>query len=112
MIIGITGARKTSLRYEQFTKILDRYRITSIVHGGAQGVDEFAQRYAEEHDIPVLVIKPEYSRYGIYAPLLRNKTIVEKSDLLLAFPSEHSRGTLYTINYAKRINKKNKVFES
>ena len=74
---------------------------TLIVSGGATGVDMLAERYADEHGIDKLIFKPEYSRYGSRAPLIRNKLIVDSVDLVIAIWDGYSHGTQYTINYAK-----------
>lgn len=76
-----------------------------IVSGGARGVDTLAGEYAAEHGIKVLTIRPDYRRYGRGAPLRRNNQIVDTADLVLAFWDEKSKGTKYTIDYAKKTGK-------
>ena len=76
-----------------------------IVSGGAHGVDALAEEYARGRGIPIIVILPEYARYGRAAPIVRNKKIVDTADEVLAFWNGTSRGTLSVINYAKKIGK-------
>ena len=37
---------------------------TEIISGGAKGIDTLAEKYADENNIPKLIIKPEYAKYG------------------------------------------------
>lgn len=84
--------------------------ITEIVSGGARGVDTLAKQFAEEYGIEIDEILPDYARYGRYrAPNLRNITIVDKCDFVLAFWNGISPGTRNAINYAKSIKKEYKI---
>ena len=74
--------------------------IDLIISGGARGVDTLAEKYADEHGIPKLIIRPDYDLYGRRAPLVRNKIIVDNADLVIAFWDGESRGTSYTVEYA------------
>lgn len=76
----------------------------TIVSGGAIGVDALAAKYSrEELGREPLVFKPDYDKYPPrIAPLERNTTIVENSDLVLAFWDGKSRGTKNTIDKAKK----------
>lgn len=80
-----------------------------IVSGGARGVDTLAEQYAIRHGIKTLIIRPEYEKYGRSAPIRRNDTIVDSADMVLAFWDGKSRGTMYTIDYAKQYDKPVKV---
>ena len=77
-----------------------------LISGGATGIDTIAEQYADEHNIPKLIIRPEYSRYGRGAPIVRNKQMVEAADTVLAIWDGRSKGTLSTINYAQKLSKK------
>lgn len=81
-----------------------------IITGGARGIDTLAEKYADENKIFKLIIKPDYETYGRRAPLLRNKTIVEKADIIIALWDGKSRGTRFTIDYAKKCGKKVKIY--
>lgn len=76
-----------------------------IISGGARGVDSLAAAFARENNIPLVEFLPKYDRFGRSAPLKRNIEIVEACDKVLAFWNGTSRGTLYTINAAKRMGK-------
>ena len=68
-----------------------------IISGGANGVDTLAETVAKQKRILFEKILPDYEKYGKSAPLLRNKEIVERADLVLAFWDFQSRGTADTI---------------
>lgn len=74
---------------------------TEIISGGAKGIDTCARNYAKANDIKLTEFLPEYSKYGRKAPLNRNITIIESSDLVLAFWDGVSKGTKFVINYSK-----------
>ena len=76
-----------------------------IVSGGARGVDECGARLADKMGIPLTEFLPDYSKYGRAAPIVRNKQIVEYSDMVIAFWNGSSRGTKFSVDYAKKIGK-------
>ncbi len=75
-----------------------------IISGGAVGVDTIAERYADKKGIKKLILYPNYELYGKSAPLIRDKLIVDNADLVIAFWDGVSKGTQFTISYAKRRN--------
>lgn len=85
--------------------------MTTIVTGGANGVDSIAEYYAKMSDINVEVHYPIYSRYGKRAPLIRNNEIIKNCDGVLAIWDRESNGTAYTIRKAKKENKPVMVVE-
>lgn len=76
-----------------------------IISGGATGMDTVAERYADANGIEKLIIRPEYEKYGRVAPIKRNEIMVDMADAVLAVWDGESRGTKYTLNYAKKKNK-------
>ncbi len=76
-----------------------------IISGGAKGVDRVAEQYADSHGIEKLIILPQYEKFGRAAPLKRNEEMVDLADTVLAIWDGESRGTKYTLNYAKKKNK-------
>lgn len=83
---------------------------TEIVSGGARGVDTSAKEYALSHNIKLTEFLPEYSKYGRQGPLKRNITIIEYSDVVLAFWDGKSSGTKYVIENCKKRNIPVRVF--
>lgn len=76
-----------------------------IISGGAKGVDTIARRFAEERGIKLTEFLPEYSKYGKSAPIIRNKMIVNNADVILAIWDGSSKGTAFTIDFAKKQGK-------
>ena len=102
MIIGVVGSR--DLKVDELEKYIPN-RCKKIVSGGAKGIDKCAAEYARKQGIELLEILPEYKKYGKAAPLLRNKIIADKSDIVIAFWNGSSKGTRMVIDYCKKINK-------
>ena len=128
MKIAIVGSR----RYENKKKIKDfvfklkeQYGTdTIIVSGGSkQGADRYAKKYAlelglqyeeyppfhEVHNLYCTMPESRYSKpYSIKNYHARNKIIAGTSDFVVAFIPEGiiSDGTLSTLNYAKKFDKK------
>lgn len=75
-----------------------------IITGGANGVDTLAERWAARRGIEVITYKPQYEVYGNkYAPLQRDKDMVNACDVVIAFWDGKSNGTKFTIDYAREI---------
>jgi hypothetical protein len=83
-----------------------------IVSGGAIGADTLAFEWAIENNTEILVFKPRYEDFPKekrwMAPKERNTTIVDNSDIVLAFWDMESNGTRDTIN--KSIKKGKKIY--
>ena len=84
--------------------------ISCIISGGANGIDSLVENYADKHNILKCIYRPEYHKYGRNAPLMRNKTIVDEADLIIALWDGKSSGTKYTIAYAKKLKKPIKIY--
>lgn len=109
MKIAIIGSRTLCV------KNIDRYlpeTVSEIVSGGAKGIDSCAAEFAHKNSIKLTVFLPEYEKYGKIAPIVRNKAIVEYSDLVIAFWDGKSKGTLSVINYCKKLGKEYTVIKS
>lgn len=89
--------------------------ILEIVSGGAKGADSLAERYARENNIRMIRLRPKWRNdQGIYNPRAgfdRNKHIVSRASHVVAFWDKNSRGTLDSINYAKKLGKRLDVIE-
>ena len=128
MKIGIVGSR----RYENKKKIKDFiFKLkqehgtdTIIVSGGCKdGADKYAKKYAlelglqyeeyppfhEVHNLYCTISASRYSKpYSVRNFFARNKIIAGTSDMVVGFIPEgvESNGTMSTIKYAEKLNKK------
>ncbi len=113
MKLLITGSRKcTESDYAKFESFLSNLiiekdlEITEMIHGGAKGADQFADRWAKARLVPVSVYRPNYDMYGNRAPLVRNDVMVELCDICVAvFKVLRKGGTLYTAKAASAKKK-------
>jgi hypothetical protein len=94
-------AKKELLNIIQNNKI----SITKIISGGASGADKIAETFASKFNIPIEVILADWSK-GKQSGVVRNTDIINKSDYVVAFWDGKSKGTLDSINKAKKLNKK------
>ena len=107
MKVAVIGSRGLSV------SDLGRYlpeNTTEIVSGGAKGVDTSAREYALVHGIKLTEFLPEYTRFGRSAPLKRNITIIEDSDIVLAFWDGKSRGTKFVIDNCRKLGVEVRVY--
>lgn len=95
MRLAIVGSRTFS-NYELFKQYLEEYEIDEIISGGAIGADKLAERYANEKNIPIIIILPDWS-------------LGNMCDECIAFWDGESRGTRSTITLCAKANKKCKV---
>ena len=86
--------------------------VDTIVSGGAKGIDTLAERFADTHNLSKIIIKPQYELYGKAAPIIRNQEMVKIADKILVIWDGISRGTKFTINFAKKMNKDMNVIVS
>jgi len=128
MKIAIVGSR----RYENKKKIKDfifklkqeHGEDTVIVSGGCKnGADKYAKKYTLELGLQYEEYPPFHEVHNLYCPLpesrygkpysvkyffARNKIIAGTSDFVVGFIPKgvESKGTMSTINYAKKMDKK------
>ena len=105
MKIAVIGSRNLrAINLENYINDGDE-----IVSGGAKGVDTSAAEYAKAHGLKLTVFLPDYDKYGKRAPLVRNVSIVDYADKVLAYWDGKSRGTAFVIDYAKKSKKPCKI---
>lgn len=105
MKVAVTGSRDFN-DYETLKENISNIKnISLIISGGAKGADSLAEQYALENSIDTLIIKPDWKRFNRGAGLIRNKQIVDSSDMVIAFWDAESKGTAHVIEYAKKQNK-------
>lgn len=103
MNVAVVGSRSFD-NYELMTETLKDINIDTIISGGAMGADKFAELYAKENNLPLIIIKADWT-IGKKAGPLRNTEIVKMSDIVVAFWDGESNGTRDSIRKAKRLKK-------
>lgn len=104
MKIAIIGSRECgNFNFEQELKNrLLVFPTDTIISGGARGIDTLAAQYARKRGMKLLEFRPDYATFGRGATFVRNRLIVDMADVVLAYWNGTSRGTKYTIEYAKK----------
>lgn len=107
MRVGIVGSRSFRSFQTLFDTLEKRVNIddiTLIVSGGAPGADHLAQKLAKDRGIPILIIYPQWKKYGNDAESIRNEKIVKSSDILFAFWDGADSETKSTIDFAEKYS--------
>ena len=105
LIIGSRSIKILDKRIEARLCELLEEGVELIISGGAKGIDTLAEQYADAHGIEKLIIRPQYDRFGRAAPIKRNEQMVDACDVVLAIWDGESRGTRYTLDYARKKGK-------
>lgn len=82
---------------------------TTLVSGGARGVDSAAAEAARERGIPVVVYAADWARLGRAAGPVRNRSIAEHCDRLVAFWDGESPGTADVVAQARALGREVEV---
>lgn len=81
-----------------------------ILSGHCSGADEMAERFAKECGLALEIFPAEWKKYGKAAGPKRNKEMVEKSDIIIAFWDGKSKGTKNLIDLAKKKDIQIKIY--
>lgn len=120
MKILIAGSRIGFPDEQKIHSILDYVRERSnkpfefVVHGGARGVDTYADNWAKLRNIetiPFPVSNAEWKEYGKRAGILRNKEMALVADGLIAFCANNSKGTWHMISEMRKYRKPCVVYD-
>lgn len=104
MKVAVIGSRDFN-DYERLRDTLSLFPVSLIVSGGARGADALAERYADENDIQKEIYHAQWDLFGKKAGFLRNTTIIENSELVIAFWDGKSKGTRDSIGKASKQKK-------
>lgn len=83
-----------------------------VISGGARGVDSMAAKFARWRGLEVVEHLADWEHLGKRAGYVRNITIVEDCDRVIAFQHNASRGTQHTIDIARKAGKPVEVHTS
>lgn len=109
MNVAFVGSRSWDDERSIRNRIADLDPGDIVVTGGARGADRIAERLARERGLAVEVIRADWQTYGRAAGMLRNRTLVERCDRVIAFWDGKSPGTRHTIELARMAGKRVEV---
>jgi hypothetical protein len=103
--VAIVGSRRYPTLYDiiEFVKRLPGDAI--VVSGGAKGVDTIAVETALMCGLGTIVFPAEWDKHGRSAGYIRNKDIVSRADVVVAFWDGVSRGTAHSMDLALSMGK-------
>jgi len=104
MKFAVVGSR-TITDYKIVKNILDEHNISTIISGGAKGIDQLAERYANEKNLEKIIYLAKWDEFGRGAGMVRNTEIIKDADEVVAIWDGTSKGTENSINLAKKLNK-------
>lgn len=126
MKVGFTGTQKgtTSKQIVELMDFFESNQISEFHHGDCIGADYQADLAGKSYDLPIILHPPTnpkkrafcegYSEIREEKPyLVRNRDIVDESDMLVACPGgpeEPRSGTWSTIRYAHKQGKEVLIF--
>lgn len=115
IVLAIVGTRD-GMNKELFTSYVNYYirkwgTPDLIISGGCKGIDNMAEKYAKDNDIPFHAYKPKTFFDSAPDFLGRNTEIAETCTHCLAFPSKTSKGTWDTIRKATKLHRKIKIVQ-
>lgn len=79
-----------------------QFPVSTVVSGGAKGVDTLGERYAEEMNLPLNVFMADWETHGRAAGPIRNRKMAENAEALIAIWDGESRGTKNMIETATK----------
>jgi predicted Rossmann fold nucleotide-binding protein DprA/Smf involved in DNA uptake len=82
----------------------------TVISGGARGVDSEAEQAARARGLAVEIFPADWRKYGRGAGMRRNREIIARADVVLAFWDGVSPGTQHSIQLAKMLGKPVQVF--
>lgn len=109
MNISFSGHRDRIANWWEIKDIFSFYGrqdIITPVHGGAIGFDTQVDKVAKKLGLKPKVYRPDWDRYGKSAGYVRNKTIVDSSNVFVVLWDERTYGGTYqALQYALEQDK-------
>ncbi len=104
MKLAVIGSRHFT-NYNLLVSTLSALPITQILNGGVGAIAEQSAWFAATKKLPCVAFPPDFAQFGRKAKQARNRQLVEAADAVVAFWDGESKGTAYTINYARECGK-------
>jgi hypothetical protein len=97
----IAGSRSIT-NYTEIIKAiaLCGFKPTSIISGGARGVDNLGEKFGYDFNLPVFVYPANWKDHGKRAGYIRNSEMAKNADALIAIWDGKSKGTKHMIDIA------------
>lgn len=110
MKLAIVGSR--GIKHADIEAILRQHNLqpSTVISGGAVGVDTLAEQWARNNGVKVEIFKPDYKKHLRGAPIRRNELMARECDMLLAIWDGKSKGTTHIMNYTRKLGKPVFVF--
>lgn len=95
--IGIIGSRRRDSRVDR-AKVINAFNDLyqsgdMIVSGGCpKGGDRFAEVIAKTDGVPILIFYPNWKKFGRGAAFVRNKSVADMADIMIACVAEDRKG--------------------
>ena len=117
MKIAVVGSRNfydfpfLRMTVENYFMKIYRFKRPIFVSGGARGADKDAENFIDfynqnlEEKIQKEIYLPDWDKFGKGAGFIRNRTIIENADLVVAFWNGESKGTKNDIDLAIKMGK-------
>lgn len=104
-VVGSRNWHDDALVNAKLDKLRERHAVTHIISGGARGADQLGAEYATAHEIELVIHLPNWKVNGKGAGFLRNWTIAQDCDMMVAFWDERSHGTTHALECARKQGK-------
>lgn len=105
MIRLLISGSKSFVNKEKIYQILNMFREIDNIHiitGGSKGTEEIAEEFADEYQLELTSIKPDWEENGNFAGYIRNEDLINlEPDFLVTFWDGDSPGTKDLIKKAK-----------
>lgn len=89
-------------------KVLSSQKKVVIVSGGAKGADSLAERYANDHDYPLIIMRADWEKDGKAAGYIRNQKMHDfiarhNKRGCVAFWDGKSKGTVHNFPICEKM---------
>jgi hypothetical protein len=114
LVVGSRSIHDPKIVSTIIDEFVARHNLTvdTLINGGAQGVDTYAERWAVVRDIPVAKYLPQYDKYiGREAPLKRNEEMARVADTCLIIWDGHSSGSMHMAACMRKASKPVEIIE-
>lgn len=100
IIAGSRSCTDYSILEEAITNC--SWSITTVISGNARGADILGEMWAKKNDVPCELFPAQWDIHGKSAGYIRNSTMADNAEALIALWDGKSRGTQHMINLAKK----------